>query len=191
MTNKLQFPGILIIVLITSLFWISSAHAGREVSGKTFYTKANIWYEKPEKIFSTNYHSGAILPVGTKVLVKKVRKKEIKFVDDIGETYIIIFLKKYSSPKMNVWDYFDQYFSLENPMKKGGPFEKFTKEEQENINMGIIEEGMSKAAVLMSYGYPPSHRTRSIKSAQWIYWENRFRSKRVIFKDGKVLSIGR
>lgn len=186
MSKKQKFISISLVIFFMLLFHVPSVHAEKDVVGKTFYTTTNIWYENPEKVYSTNYHRGTILPVGTKVTIKKLRGEEIQFVDKSELTFKIIFLKKHSSHKMTIWDYFDQYFSEENPMRKGGPFQKFSKDEKDNIKMGEIAVGMSKAAVLMSYGYPPSHRTPSLKSDGWIYWTNRFVNSPVYFKNGKV-----
>ena len=58
--------------LASALFFAFPAMAAEEVSGKTFYTTANIWYERPVLIESTNYHKGTVLPIGTKVKIKEV-----------------------------------------------------------------------------------------------------------------------
>ena len=57
-------------------------------------------------------------------------------------------------------------------------------EEIEAIKEGVLVEGMSKRAVLMSYGYPAEHRTPSLRSKEWIYWMNKRRSKRICFTIG-------
>lgn len=190
MSKKKIFVNVLLAIFLTVLSYIPSAHAGKIVEGKPFYTTANIWYEHPDKIFSTNYHRGAIIPVGTKVIIKEIGDKEIQFVHENGQTFKIIFLEKHSKPGMTIWDYFEQYFSEENPLREGGPFQQFSKDEQRNIKIGRIEVNMSRAAVLMAYGYPPSHRTPSLKSDIWIYWMSRFVETTVYFKDDKVSEMG-
>ena len=191
MNKKQKFISISLVIFLMLLFHVPSVHAKKEVAGKTFYTTANIWYENPAKIYSTNYHRGAIIPVGTKVTIKKVASDEIKFVDERGIGFTVIYLQKHSAPNTTIWNYFDQYFSEENPMRKSGPFEKFSKNEKNNIKIGQIKEGMSKSAVLMSYGYPPTHRTPSLESDVWIYWSSRFMKITVYFTDGKVFNINR
>ena len=74
-------------------------------------------------------------------------------------------------------------------MAEGGAFQKFTAGEKENIKAGVIKEGMSKAAVLMAYGYPPGTKTPSLKSDFWIYMENRFITRSVKFKDDKASDV--
>ncbi len=59
--------------------------------------------------------------------------------------------------------YFKQYFSAESPLRPGGPYDAFTESERWSIKNGTIEKEMCKAAVLMAYGYPPSHATPSLK----------------------------
>ena len=181
----------MLAILLLSLFWcLPAVQAEKNSSGKTFYTIANIWYERPEKIYSTNYHKGTILPVGTKVTIKKISGKEIAFSNDSGMDFRILYVKKHS-PGVSVEDHVDRYFSEKDPMGAGGVFKKFTKKEQDSIKAGTIEEGMSRDAVLMSYGYPPPVKTSTLNSDQWIYMENKFVSRAVQFKDGKVSSTGR
>ena len=66
---------------------------------------------------------------------------------------------------------------------------KFNGNEKENISNGTIEEGMSKDAVIMSYGYPPKHKTPALSSNIWTYWDARATRKVVTFKDNKVKKI--
>lgn len=188
MTKKQQFIGVCLVLMMSLLFCMSAAQA-IDVTGKTFYTTANIWYENPQKIYSTNYHRGAIIPAGSKVTKIKVSGNKIQFVVENSSSFKIIYLKKYSSRHMNIWDYFKQYFSESNPMRKDGPYEKFTQDEKEFITMGEIMKGMSKDSVLMSYGYPPGHQTHSLKSNIWIYWVSRFVKRSVYFKGDKVFRI--
>jgi hypothetical protein len=100
-------------------------------------------------------------------------------------------MKKHSKGGTVIQDYFKQYFSEENPLGEGGPFQNISADEQTNIKKGKIAVGMSKAAVLMAYGYPPGHKTPSLEGDEWIYWKDRFVNEPVYFKDNKVSQIGR
>ena len=84
---------------------------------------------------------------------------------------------------------FERYFSETDVKSTDGQFSKFTKDEQENIENGTISAGMSKEAVLMAYGYPPSHRTPRLSSNVWNYWKSRYVRVLVSFKDNKIMSI--
>ncbi len=162
-----------------------------EVEGKTFYTAANIFYEKPEKINSTNYHKGKILPVGSKVTIVYAGGREIEFKDEKNTRFLLILKKKHTDDSMTLRRYFDQYFSAEDPLRPGGPYSALTDAEQWDIKNGIIEKGMSRAAVLMAYGYPPSHETPNLKADKWAYWIGSMHGKPlyVYFKDEHVYKI--
>jgi len=147
--------------------------------GETYYTKANIWYENAKPI-KVNYHRGTMILVGTEVKIDAFKRNEIKFTTSSGVTLVFQNDPKYST--INLQKLFDRYFSKENILTaRGGLYRKFSKKEKEHIKEGTIEEGMSKEAVLIAYGYPPSHRTTALTSDEWAYWDSRFSSFRVIF----------
>ncbi|HUJ17937.1 MAG TPA: hypothetical protein VL197_08080 [Nitrospirota bacterium] len=201
-------PAMLLVILVSPVLPGKNEHKTRRI----FFTTANIWYEKANDIPSTNYHKGRMLPIGTMVTKVSIRdghasgrvsqssvlaKKpdsmivpmDITFEDEHGEKFVITFLKKHASSTMTVRDYFRQYFSREDPLREGGPVQQLTDAEKENVKNGVISIGMSKEAVLMAYGYPPSHRTPSIEDDHWIYWISRVSQKEVFFADGKVVQI--
>ena len=156
--------------------------------GETFYTQINIWCEYPKEILSTNFHKGDMIPVGTKVKIKLYGATKIKFVvEETGVTYVLKHAVKHSWISRR--ELFDRYFAKENPMDPGGPFEKFTEEEKKNVLEGKIDVGMTKNAVIMAYGYPPTHRTRSLSDNPWTYWASRAGRFLVFFEDGKIESF--
>lgn len=175
------------VTFFTVLF-VFSAFCADNPAGKIYYTKVNIWYENPEKILSTNYHRGAIIPVGTKVNILKYNRKIVQFNEkDSGVIFTLVYARKHSRIKLA--EIFDRCFSEDNIMSEDGVFYKFTKREQENIENGIVVAGMSKDAVLAAYGYPPSHKTPNLSSNVWNYWKSRYVKVLVSFKDDKVLNI--
>ncbi|OGW35512.1 MAG: hypothetical protein A2X58_00695 [Nitrospirae bacterium GWC2_56_14] len=191
------------LILVGALLGAFSAQAAEQVSGKIFYTTANIWYESKSQIDSTNYHKGAVLPLGTKVKIKEVFDgstsvsdpmgtqifdRFIRFDDATGESYKFFFLPRYAKPGMTVWDLFKQYFAENNPMDKGGAFGSLTVEDQKSVMAGVIAVGMSKTAVVMAYGYPPSHRKPSLLQDKWTYWESRSKTRTVYFSEDKVIN---
>ena len=153
-----------------------------------YYTTANIWYERPDKILSTNFHKGAIIPIGTKVIIDYYRGTKIKFTEVGTEaTYTYLHAKKHSN--LDLRQLFDRYFSKEDPMRPGGPFEKLSSLEKKNVKDGTLDVGMSKDAALMAYGYPPTHQTSSISNNVWTYWKARAGRFLVTFRDGKISNI--
>ncbi len=199
----IRIVSVCLLVFVQASFMALPAAAADQVAGKTFFTAANIWYEKSGPIESTNYHRGSLLPVGTKVKVQEVfdgsvqrnrnaldvqiQEQYIRFETGDGTSHRIIFMERHAKKGTTVWDFFKQYFSEKDPTAEGGAFRSLPADEQKSVMAGEITEGMSKAAVLMAYGYPPSHKTPSLTADRWIYWENRFKTKIVNFSDGKVV----
>ena len=164
------------------------ADAKEQPAGKEFYTAVNMWYEDPGAIMSTNYHEGAILPAGAKVLIRQVTYDSIYFEDvETSAEYRLVHVKRHSVLPME--EYFYRQFSEANPMGDNGTFEAFTDKEQENIKNGKIEKGMSREAVLMAYGYPPSHETPALETSTWIYWTNRWDTVEVKFEEERVNKV--
>jgi hypothetical protein len=156
--------------------------------GKMYWTTANIWYEKPDEIHSTNYHVGQILPAGTEVKIVHFGGDKIRFsVGEKGE-FTMLLMRKHS--RLDLAGCFDQYFSDEDPLAPEAKFHRFTREEQRHIADGTLGAGMCREAVLMAYGYPPSHKTPKLDADTWVYWQNKWRSQEVAFdKQGKVVSF--
>lgn len=189
--QKLSFYKLALILLPLFLAACNSASTKEDAAtshfvGQDFFLQLNVWYEKPMKIVSTNYHKGIMLKVGDKFKISDVSGKKILFSDENGVEYAILHQRKHSPFSLS--ELFGRYFSKESVMSSGGAFSKFTADEQKNIRSGIITKGMSKNAVLMAYGYPPEHRTPSLEGDRWIYWGNRWISKAATFKDGKLVS---
>jgi len=153
--------------------------------GGIYYTKVNIWYEKAVKILSTNYHKGQIIPVGSEVVVVS-RGSRIVFTDKAGIQYQLILVPDYTALSND--QFLDRYFSKDNILSSP-EYASFSAQEKTNIKNGTIEIGMSKAAVLVAYGYPPSHRTPSTESNVWKYWISRLLTDDVQFENGKVSNI--
>lgn len=152
----------------------------------TYFTTANIWYEHPEKIYSTNYHAGRIIPAGTEVEVLSAKKNRVKFrVKGKEANYLFTFVKKHSS--LGFEEEFSRLFSAKNSFAEA--LKKFTKAEKEAVEEGKVVEGMGREAVLAAYGYPPSHMTPDLDDDHWIYWVKRMSKKEISFKKGKVSLI--
>ena len=61
-----KFSYKLLIIALFQFLLIGSVTADEGAEGRDYYLKVNIWYERPNKIESTNYHKGAMLKVGKK-----------------------------------------------------------------------------------------------------------------------------
>ncbi len=116
---------------------------------------------------------------------------EIGFKDEKGGQYRMILVRKHTDAAMTLPAYFKQYFSAENRLRPGGPYDALTESERWSIKNGTIEKGMCRAAVLMAYGYPPSHVTPSLKDDKWTYWIGSLHGQPVYvyFRNDRVYKI--
>ena len=183
----------LVAVLATFLFTIISDHqTSAQFSPKEkLYTLFNIWkHANPRHMYCINYKSGYdFIPAGTAVykvqVVDHIRPNRIRFtILDTGEQIELRFKRRWH-PGISVGDYPQMMFSPE-PITK--LMKDFTPEEVDAIKQGILVEGMSKRAVMMSYGIPPEHRTPSLQSKEWVYWMNTRKQKKICF-DRKVRAV--
>lgn len=185
---KLNSKNFISLILLVILTLTSPPLYADNFSDKTYYTRANIWYENPNKILSTNYHRGAILPIGTKVKIHSIRGEKIRFTpDESAQMFTIINDRKTST--ISTDELFNRYFSVEAVQTGVGDYHQATDADRENIKKGIITLGMSRKAVLMAYGYPPTHKTPLLTSDIWHYWYARPSEVNVHFKDDKVFQI--
>ena len=195
--------GIFVVIFVMVSFIVCMAHADKfkepssakqirqkapRINKGFYYTRTNMWFERPSNFLSVNFHRGKIIPAGTKVEVLKRGRSVIVFCNqDSGREYSYIHSTKHSRIKLR--ELFYRYFSKESVMAEEGAFSECTKGEQENIKQGTIDVGMSKDAVLMAYGYPPTHMTRELTSNSWTYWESRAGRIVVYFNNGVVSEI--
>ncbi|MCD4781874.1 MAG: hypothetical protein K8S27_15210 [Candidatus Omnitrophica bacterium] len=186
---KIRAFCLIIASFIVLLLPVNSSAAKRkkvDYVGKTFYLQTNMWNESGKDILSTNFHRGGIIPVGTEVTIKSMGRTAIKFTTkETGKQFKFVLAKKHS--KLNIFELADRYFGADHPLT--GKYTNFSAEEKDSIKKGIITTGMSKDAVVMAYGYPPTHRTPGLDLDTWNYWENRIRRFEVMFSKGKVVNI--
>jgi len=182
---------ILAVVILSLLLAAGCTQPGKSVKKDQFtpetklYTAYNIW--KLRKLLlrrCINYkHGYDIIPAGTEVRKAKIGsdidgRETIKFFTaKDNREYNIYFVSNWH-PGKTIEDYLGYMFTTKT-------FEELTtgmtETEIEAIKKGIVLNGMSKEAVLVCYGYPPEHRTRSLESNIWVYWKNKFTSFDVCF----------
>ena len=159
------------------------------------YTAYNIWRGPSSNMKCINYKmSNDFIPAGTEVLNPRVRaelnddfepeiKKIVFKIASSGETITIGFTSKWH-PGKSINDCKEKMFTNKN-------FDEMTKDmkdfEKAAIEEGILVEGMSREAVIMSYGYPPEHQTSSFKNDTWMYWMKKVRRKKICFEDDKTI----
>lgn len=166
----------------------SKAKAEAEETTK-LYTAYNLWFEKPMKMLAINYRRGTMLPAGTEVLSVDIgglgsRKPFVTLTTVSGGGTYGIYLRPKFHPGLSIEQFMERLVTNQ-PLEE--LMQGMTELEIDAIRNGKLVVGMSKQAVLIARGYPPSHRTPSIDANAWLYWENRFRKKLVHFdKDGRT-----
>jgi hypothetical protein len=95
-----------------------------------------------------------------------------------------IFFARNWHPGKTIEDYRDMMITTKT-------FDQLTagmsKQDIQGIKRGVVSNGMTKNAVLVTYGYPPEHRTRSIYENTWIYWASRHKTFKVCFDENELV----
>ncbi len=157
------------------------------------YTAYNIWYElgKENALWCINYKRGEMIPAGTEVTdVKVVEAESGRFLGgedkaisfrtvENGKEFLVNF-KPAFHPDLTIDDYLDKMFTSKNFEELIAGMSQY---EIDAIKEGKAKVRMSKDAILVSYGYPPEHRTPSLKKDVWLYWVTRFQTKDINFDE--------
>jgi hypothetical protein len=152
----------------------------RQWQSRTLYTCCNIHYEG-DTINDANYAVGSLLPFGSSATVEKMTSDAITF--RAGGT-VLTLAHAYGRDQESAPQYFAKILVDSDPHIQ---FATFSKPAQSAITDGRVERGMTKPQVIMSIGYPPTHRTASTDMNTWTYWTNRWITYQVQFgEDGKV-----
>ena len=148
---------------------------------EVLYTQRGLWYQPKKDYFvakATNYATGEYLPPNTKVTLSKIKKNILIF--STGEKTIYLYnVTKYT--KLDTSGLFDRMLST-RPVDMS----RFTVRERKSMQSGLLVNGMSKEAVLVSRGYPPVHKTPSIHADEWVFWNSRAYNYPLVFKNNKV-----
>ncbi len=153
--------------------------------GTQYYTAHNIWYQGARRISSINYQSGAIIPFGTPVDIVKATKWTVDFKDlTTGKEHVIIYHENWGLEPM------EGYLKKLLTTKSGEELTKgMSPRAVAAMRRGEVCKGMTKKQVAITFGPPSPHRTPSWDNETWIYWVSRWNTKRVVFKNDKVLEV--
>lgn len=148
----------------------------------TVYTAYNLWYENPEKLTTDNIQKGTLIPFGTEVKLLSMTDSKIVFQAN-GKTLTL----NYDDARtmVPIEDFAKQLFTTSVAVETAAGVSPAA---FEKMRRGIIEKGMTKQNVITTYGPPSKIRTPNQLSDSWIYWVDRVKTKRVIFRNGKVLT---
>jgi len=154
-----------------------------QYKAKMLYTCCNIHYEK-EDINDANYYVGNLLPLGTQAQVLDAGRNSISFMADAHKFNLA---HSYGTDQESFQQYLDKVLVTVDPNTRLATYSAAV---QSAIRESRVEQGMTREQVIMSIGYPATHRTPSLDSNEWTYWYNRFVTYKVVFgADGKVSNI--
>ncbi len=177
-------------LLVTGVVFIMLL--GTTVAAQELYLKYNVHTQvdranvlKGSYANYTNPGDGhTIIPAGTKINITKKTRRGFFFSHEFsGQEAFIEYHQRNMGMDM------DAYIGL---ITSTSPvtLSKLSATDQKGVKEGRAIVGMTRDGILAALGYPASHRTPSLESSRWIYWQNRFRTLAVDFgADGKVSSI--
>jgi SmpA/OmlA family protein len=158
----------------------------REYQSRSLMTCCNLHYET-EEINDANYYVGALLPLGTPAQVQAMKSNSVTFLAD-GHKLTLV--HSYGTAQESLRQYLDKVLVTEDPKLR---LAHYSRSAQQAIREGRVERGMTREQVILSLGYPPTHRTPSTTANEWTYWYNRWVTYKVQFDDHGMVSnvVGR
>lgn len=118
--------------------------------GKTFRLQHNFYQEDEEATWINFMKTGDFLPIGSEVVVKKLKKDEavLEIKDENGRARTV------------EWDLDEALPDCETVLKRtlgeaAPTLDGLTEADLDGIKRGAISEGMSRKAVFLAVGYPP------------------------------------
>ena len=129
-----------------------------------------------------NYRNGSLIPVGTVVKVLEKSNRFYKCISDDGVEFTWVPAKQIRMP---IDKAFALFVSNVDPRPR---LNKLSASDQALVKKATVEKGMSKEAVKLSIGLPPSHKTPSLDSDTWLYWKTKFATFKVIFNGDVVMA---
>lgn len=182
----MRFRSALVVflgVLGVSVLVGCSAAPLEKQHGNEYYTQVGLWAQGGQHI-TTNYKSGRFIPVNTRVELIGSTGNTLRFrVPSMGD-YVVTAVNKQNYSGEDVKGIFKRTLGPEQV-----DLDRFSEDVYESIRSGEIEPGMSKQAVILARGYPPSHETPKLDSDTWKYWNSRFGTILVHFENGQVSKI--
>ena len=156
------------------------APVSKPVAGGAYFTRVN-FYQEENLSYGTNYGVGSLVPVNTAVTV--VSLKGDRLVLQVTATGQKITVENISKHTKKTGAEVASLLLSEKKTDLGA----LPKPLANAIAAGTLRRGMTREQVLLTRGYPPSHKTPSLEGDSWLFWRNRFASDAVVFRDGVVV----
>lgn len=169
------FKNFITLTIFSSILMFTNlATAATPEVGQTYFTQHNFLFEKGRHI-TTNYGRGELVPVNSEVTVKSIRRNKMVLTFQ-GQEITIDNVTKHT---MKSLEEVGDLLLSSSRVNVGGNFAN-------DIRLGVMRLGMTKAEVIMTRGYPPAHKTVSTESDLWVYWNSRFVQMSLAFENGKL-----
>jgi outer membrane protein assembly factor BamE (lipoprotein component of BamABCDE complex) len=154
-----------------------------QYQNRNLFTCCNIHYETDE-INDANYYVGTTIPLGTPATIQGATGDSVTFLAD-GKKLTL--QHRYGRDQESMAQYIDKVFVAVDPKTR---LAGYSRSAQAAIKEGRVERGMTRDQVLLSLGYPATHKTPSLDAREWTYWYNRWVTFKVAFDDGgKVATV--
>jgi hypothetical protein len=170
----------------TALIVVLAACAGgspiQQYEGTSAYTQTSLWIDSNRHL-TTNYSAGYLVPINTRVEILDSNRNAIVIrVPDLDRNVRIENAANHTGE--DIAGIYDRYFGNSRV-----DLSRFDSNTRNAIEGGRVEEGMSRDAVLLARGYPPSHQTPSLDQNVWTYWRNRFVRQTVTFSGDRATEL--
>jgi len=155
----------------------------RQWQAQPRFTCCNMHYENRGSLTDANYFVGAALPAGTPASVEAIHDRALTFRAGSGDLFTIT--QVYGVDQESADRFFGKLLVEMDPRPGIAAFPPAVRDA---IADGRVEVGMTREQVLLSLGYPPTHRTASLDMTTWTYWYNRWRTYQVQFNGARQVS---
>lgn len=153
------------------------------------FTCCNLHFERNE-IVDVNWSGWAFIPAGARIKVLSFAPSTSWFGDEAeveidGKRFVIA--NKYGRKQESIAQYLAKIVVQADPKPAARAFPDRIRHA---IEEGKVVRGMTREQVLISLGYPATHRTPDLKANVWHYWASRRAPYEVRFDErGVVHSI--
>ena len=156
------------------------AHAAIAQDLPKGYTCCNLHFDK-DRISDANWTHAPMILAGAPIKVLAFRTNEADVEID-GKPYVIA--HEYGRKQENVEQFVRKIVVPSNPGQK---IAKWPEPVRNAIRVGTVVNGMTREQVIVSVGYPPTHRTPSLDAPVWNHWQSRAGRFEIYWgADGKV-----
>lgn len=158
MEKTLRLAIVAVLALVSSAAFAQGLPEG--------YTCCNFHYDR-DWISDANWRSLPMIPAGARIKVLDYGSNRASVEIDgkpmrIGQDY---------GRREETLQLFIQKLVVRNDPK--AKIAKFPEKARQAIRDGRVVPGMTREQVIMSVGYPPTHRTPSLESSVWNHWGSR------------------